>query len=75
MLNIESRHLWRSVKISVASRHDVVEDVIDKYCSAGAGAAKELAVETGNDLNEDHIILLATKFKKLKKLRLVAYRG
>ena len=72
MLNTESRLLWRRIKISVG-RHDIVEDVINKYCSAGAGAAKELEVKTGI-LNEDRIILLATKFKKLKKLRLVALR-
>ena len=75
MFNIESRLLWRHVKIDVVTS-DGLEEVIDKYWSAGAGAAKELEV-TSRDLklNEDHIILLATKFKKLKKLRLVTYSG
>ena len=73
MLNIESRLLWRRVEIFVG-RHGI-EDVINKYCSAGAGAARELKVTTRTlRLTEDHIILLATKFKKLKKLRLVARR-
>jgi len=48
------------------------EFVIEKYCSAGAGLAKELEVELhelhDDELNTEDIILLATEFKNLKKL-------
>ena len=68
ILKIKSRILWRCVKIEVV--RDNLEDVIDKYCSAGAGATKELDVTASLNFNVGHIILLATKFKNLKKLRL-----
>ena len=79
MLNIKSRLLWKRVEIYVNSRgyyaspkkipSDRLEDIIDKYYSAGAGATKELKVTIWvPNLNEDYITLLATKFKNLKKL-------
>ena len=66
--NIECRVLWRGCVIQFYSRSEF-ECVIEKYCSAGAGSAKDLEVLC-DVLNREYIILLATKFKNLKKLRL-----
>ena len=60
--------LWREFVIRCSS--SALERVIEKYCSAGAGSAKDLRVAYDYDLNREDIILLATKFKNLKKLRL-----
>ena len=76
MLNIKSRLLWKRVEIYVNSRGYYaspkkipLEDIIDKYYSAGAGATKELKVTIWvPNLNEGYITLLAAKFKNLKKL-------
>ena len=61
------RKLWRGCVIECYSRSEF-ECVIEKYCSAGAGSAKDLGVAYDYDLDREDIILLATKFKNLKKL-------
>ena len=69
--------LWKgSVEICVIRYR--FEGVIEEYCSAGAVSANDLNVEFSYDdlnqdilnlhLNREDIILLATKFKNLKKL-------
>ena len=68
IVTVESRLLWRHVKIDV-DEDDELEDVIDKYCNAGAGTTKVLEIWVNSDFcNEDHMMTMATKLKKLKKL-------
>ena len=62
------RALWRHVKIDV-DEDDEFEDVIERYCNAGAGTARMLEILVHSDFrNEDHMAQMATMFKKLNKL-------
>ena len=68
MFTVVFRALWRHVKIDV-DEDEEFEEVIDKYCNAGAGTAEALHILVHSDFcNEDHMVQMATIFKKLNKL-------
>ena len=71
------RLFWSCVKIFVDTfKGDKLEEVTDSYHCVGATSTNELDVEGsfGFVFNRNDLILLATRFKNLKKLHFTGFR-
>ena len=69
--------MWSCVKIYVDPyKGDMLEEITDRYHSAGARTTNELHIDnpTGFTFDSDDLILLATRFKNLKKLHFADIR-